>query len=260
MNNLSIRTRFAIIAIITVLLSVGLSSGIILMIMRNDIENQARAFQDTKLKVFHHLIDQKGKAHMDKGNLVFGDYIANNNHEVVDRMKELAGGTATIFMGDTRVSTNVQKEDGSRAVGTTLQGVARETVLNRATPFRGDADILGVSYYTAYDPILDEQGKPVGVLYVGLKKSDFLAAVNKSFMVAGVVGLGLTILFVGLILVSVSSMLKEIVRLTKVAEEISVGNALADPIVSDRGDELKALAMSFERLRKSMKAALERLG
>ena len=32
------------------------------------------------------------------------------------RIKSLVGGTATIFRGDMRISTNVKKDDGSRAV------------------------------------------------------------------------------------------------------------------------------------------------
>ena len=35
----------------------------------------------------------------------------------------------------------------------------REAVLARGEPFRGEADILGVPYFTAYDPIMDADGK-----------------------------------------------------------------------------------------------------
>jgi methyl-accepting chemotaxis protein len=260
MNKLGIRARFAIIAIVTVLLSVGIATGAIIFIMKNDMERQAKQFQDAKLRMFHQVLEVKGKAKLADGNIVFGDYVANNNFEVVDKLKEIAGGTATIFMGDTRVATNVLKEDGSRAVGTTLQGVARDTVLGKGVGYRGEADILGVPYFTAYDPVLDAKGNAIGILYVGLKKDEFLASLHTSYYVAGGVAAGLTVLFVGLILLSVGGMLKEIIRLTKAAEDISVGAALEEPIKSERGDELRLLAVSIERLRKSMKTALERLG
>nr|WP_281277536.1 cache domain-containing protein [Hankyongella ginsenosidimutans] len=46
---------------------------------------------------------------MKDGKLVVGDnYVVNDNFEVVDRVKELVGGTATVFQGDMRVSTNVK--------------------------------------------------------------------------------------------------------------------------------------------------------
>jgi len=34
--------------------------------------------------------------------LAFGDTVVNNNFVAVDRVKSIAGGTATIFMGDER--------------------------------------------------------------------------------------------------------------------------------------------------------------
>jgi methyl-accepting chemotaxis protein len=100
-------------------------------------------------------------------------YQINENFELPDKVKELCGGTATIFMGDTRISTNVTKPDGSRAVGTKLQGPAHEAVIKQGTKFRGEAKILGVPFFTAYDPIKNAQGETIGVLYVGVKKSDY---------------------------------------------------------------------------------------
>ncbi|WP_274608271.1 Cache 3/Cache 2 fusion domain-containing protein [Paraburkholderia sp. PGU19] len=48
----------------------------------------------------------------------------NNNFTVVDEVKQEKGGTATLFVksGDdfVRVATNVQKDDGLRAIGTVL--------------------------------------------------------------------------------------------------------------------------------------------
>src|SRR5262245_23457667 len=60
----------------------------------------------------------------DAPGLFMGNYQANNNFEVVDAVKRIAGGTATLFVKDgdryVRVTTNVQRPDGSRAVGTEL--------------------------------------------------------------------------------------------------------------------------------------------
>ena len=79
------------------------------------------------------------------------------------------GGTATIFMGDTRVATNVMKSDGTRAIGTKLaRGPVYDAIFNEGKPYRGEADILGTSYFTAYDPIKNDYGEVIGILYVGL--------------------------------------------------------------------------------------------
>ncbi len=125
--------------------------------------------------------------HVANGKLMIGDYIINGDYTLPDHLKELCGGTATIFMGDVRVSTNVLKEDGSRAVGTRLQGPAYDALFKKGQPYRGEADILGVPYFTAYDPIKDARGETIGVLYVGVRQVDYLASYNKlKYLVMGI--------------------------------------------------------------------------
>lgn len=108
------------------------------------------------------------------GKLQVGSYVTNGNFELPDRIQEIFGGVATIFMGDERVSTNVLNAEGKRALGTRLEEPAYETVFKHGKSYRGKAPILGVSYLTAYDPITDKAGKVVGVLFVGVKESDFV--------------------------------------------------------------------------------------
>ena len=102
---------------------------------------------------------------------------------VVDEVKAMVGGTCTIFQrmndaGDMlRVSTNVEKLDGTRAIGTYIPAVnpdgkanpVIETVLAGET-FNGRAYVVNAWYITAYEPIRDAAGKIVGVLYVGVKQ------------------------------------------------------------------------------------------
>ena len=104
---------------------------------------------------------------------------------MVDKVKDLVGGTCTIFQkmnssGDMlRVSTNVIKLDGSRAVGTYIPAVnpdgkknpVIESVMKGQT-FRGRAYVVNAWYITAYEPILSESGEIVGVLYVGVKQEN----------------------------------------------------------------------------------------
>lgn len=49
-------------------------------------------------------------------------------------------------------------------------------------------------------------------------------------------------------------------RLTQAADAISLGDGLHEPIVAESEDEIGRLAQSLERLRVSMKAAMDRLG
>jgi methyl-accepting chemotaxis protein len=142
--------------------------------------NQAVGDQEARLRTFWELLYQKGRdIRVAEGKLMAGNYVINNDYSLPDRLKEICGGTATIFMRDERVSTNVVKEDGSRAVGTRLQGPARDALFKEGKPYRGEAKILGIPYFTAYDPIKDARGKTIGALYVGVKKSEYLAGFSK---------------------------------------------------------------------------------
>jgi methyl-accepting chemotaxis protein len=128
------------------------------------------------LKTFWELCAAKGgDFHIVQGKLQIGQYIVNGNYELPDKIKGIFGGTATVFMGDTRVSTNVEQADGSRAIGTKLLGAAYDAVIKEGKPYRGEAIILNIPYFTAYDPIKNKQGEVIGVLYVGVKKADYLS-------------------------------------------------------------------------------------
>jgi methyl-accepting chemotaxis protein len=105
-------------------------------------------------------------------NLILGKTSQVNNFNLVDRVKELMGGTATLFVKSgndfVRVSTNVQTADGKRAVGTTLdpQGKAIAELKN-GKPFYGVVYILDKPYITGYEPIKNPQGEIIGAWYVG---------------------------------------------------------------------------------------------
>lgn len=105
--------------------------------------------------------------------LYLGNTAIANNFTIVDEVARTMGGTATIFSrkGDdfVRISTNVMKE-GKRAIGTKLApgGKAMHAIKNKKA-YIGQVDILGSSYLTAYDPILNQQGEVIGIWYVGYR-------------------------------------------------------------------------------------------
>ena len=104
--------------------------------------------------------------------LYFGGKLINGNFQEVDHVKSVAGGTATVFLGDMRIATNVQKPDGTRAVGTKLAvGAAYHSIFRDAKTFRGEAEILGAPYLTVYEPIFSD-GVAIGIIYAGVKKED----------------------------------------------------------------------------------------
>jgi len=109
--------------------------------------------------------------------LYFGGVKMNNNFDLVDEIQDEIGGTATLFVKSGgeyfRVATNIVKEDGTRAIGTILdpQGEVIKAI-EAGTPFYGEAEILGKSYETGYEPIRDASGEVIGIYFVGYEIQD----------------------------------------------------------------------------------------
>jgi PAS domain S-box-containing protein len=98
------------------------------------------------------------------------------NPYLVDQVQELVGGICTIFQGVDggrllRIATNVRDRDGRRAVGTFIppESPVSQAILN-ARPYSGRAFVLDAWYFTAYEPLLDDEGRVMGALNVGVKE------------------------------------------------------------------------------------------
>ncbi|MDU0458012.1 MAG: PAS domain S-box protein [Geobacteraceae bacterium] len=134
---------------------------------------------EVSIRTFWQLLASKGTDYrVVAGKLMAGDYEVNGDHELPDKVQAIFGGVATIFMGDERVSTNVLDANGKRAVGTKLVGAAHDAIFKQGVSYRGATTILGSPYLTAYDPIRNQKGEVIGVLFVGVKEGDFLARLH----------------------------------------------------------------------------------
>ena len=196
-----------IVSLILLAGSIGLG---VFFLLHRQMENFATAGQELSMRVAWSVIKQKGTDfRVVEDKLFFGNHAVNDNFDVVDTIKNLVGGTATIFMGDTRVSTNVLKADGSRAIGTRLgPGPVMDAVLGKGQSYRGIADILGETYFTAYDPIKNSAGEVIGIIYTGVKKSDFFSIIDRLLLnVSGVV-LIITVLLGGITYVTVRRLIR----------------------------------------------------
>lgn len=93
------------------------------------------------------------------------------DHAFVESVKAQYGTECTIFEGDTRVSTTIMRE-GKRATGTRMDNTkVLETVLKGGKLFLDRNAILGQNYDTAYWPLKDYQGAPVGMVFIGRSRA-----------------------------------------------------------------------------------------
>ncbi len=159
--------------------------------------------------------------------------IQQDNYKVVDKVKNITGSLATVFIKDEdefiRLSTNIVTANGERAVGTKLaRGAVYDSILNKKL-YLGEADILGQSYYTAYDPIIDSKNNVVGIYFVGLLKKDFMDFVKgvilKLIVIAIVISLPLIILLAYLIITKLRKTLgAEPDQIEEIAHALSQGD------------------------------------
>lgn len=116
--------------------------------------------------------------------------LLNRNLPFIDHINEIvypAGalpfgsqGTATLFLDDVRISTNVRLFDGAapgqgeqRAIGTRVSMAVRDAVLGRGDTWLDRAFVVNDWYVSAYQPLTDAAGVRVGMLYVGYLERPF---------------------------------------------------------------------------------------
>ncbi|HEY5512040.1 MAG TPA: cache domain-containing protein [Geomonas sp.] len=126
---------------------------------------------------------------------LYGGVLLNGNNAVVDKIKRIvydgvqfAGedvGTATIFLDDTRISTNVQTRDGKRAIGTRLSAEVYNRVIFNREKWVDRAFVVNDWYFSAYEPILGLDGAAIGSLYVGMREQPNTALKKKVNLLFG---------------------------------------------------------------------------
>ncbi|HEV7259819.1 MAG TPA: methyl-accepting chemotaxis protein [Bosea sp. (in: a-proteobacteria)] len=253
---LPIATRLAVVGVLFVGLAVAASVLVSLQAAEKAMRERAQASLSVNINLLRDLLATKGEPRLEGDKLFFGNELVNGNFAAVDKVKALAGSTATVFMGDVRVATNVQKPDGSRAVGTKLApGAAYDAVFKQRATYSGAADILGTPYFTIYEPIIQKSDNSViGVLYVGIKQQDFMSVISE--MITGNIIAGLVIAAVAgvALFLLVRRMMKPLGSLKAAMERLAAGD-LASVVPSFRSGEFADMAGAVAVLRN---AAIEK--
>ncbi|CAG0955768.1 partial two-component system, NtrC family, sensor kinase, partial [Rhodocyclaceae bacterium] len=82
-------------------------------------------------------------------------------------------GTATLFLEDVRIATNVRLFGDARALGTRVSQAVRDRVLGDGRTWLDRAFVVNNWYISAYEPVSDSFGRRVGMLYVGYLEKPF---------------------------------------------------------------------------------------
>ncbi len=172
----------------------------------------------------------------------------------------LAGKEAvTIFNNDTRVSTNIMK-DGQRAVGTKANEDIVATVMGKGEVANVEADVIGVPYYTCYQPIIDGNGKRVGMLFVGAPSAPVIAQ-EREFLFKMALAAVVLFLIVGAVSIYIiNRKMNAVYDVTETMTRIAAGDLTTSDITVVGSDELAQLAINTNKMKNTMHELMKSIG
>ncbi|TVT72121.1 MAG: HAMP domain-containing protein [Denitromonas halophila] len=198
-----------------------------------------------------------------------GGILLNRNLGMVDRINAIvyregslplgSQGTATLFLNDTRVTTNVHLFEGVRALGTRVSDAVRTQVLDTGQVWLDTAFVVNDFYVSGYEPFLDGNRNRVGMLYVGFLETPFREAKEAVMGVLFAIFVAISVLGSLLSLRWARSIFRPIERINAVIQRVEQGDAAArvGPLASR--DELGRLALEFNHLLDTLASKREEL-
>ncbi len=200
--------------------------------------------------------------------VLYGGTLLNRNYEIVDKIKDIIfkgerykgkdTGTATIFQWDVRISTNVKNRSGLRAIETRVARDVYDQVLENGRAWIDRAFVVDDWYIAAYEPIRNIKGEIIGILYVGTLEEPYTDLRNNviySFFGIAFLGLVLVLFLAYFITRSITRPIGELAKATEVIAEGDFSHEVA----IQSGDEVGHLAVSFNRMTRTLKATMEEL-
>ncbi|MBR0987555.1 sensor histidine kinase [Bradyrhizobium liaoningense] len=187
-----------------------------------------------------------------------GGTLLNQNLEFIDTINDLvyraaslpegSQGTATLFLDDVRISTNVRLFEGRRALGTRVSAAVRSTVLGEGHTWLDSAFVVNDWYISAYEPLVDSYGKRVGMLYVGFLEKPFSEAKYQTLVIIIAAFIAITAATVPIFLRWATSIFMPLERVTATIGEVERGNLSARTKMPVLGDEIGRVAVHLDNL------------
>lgn len=186
-------------------------------------------------------------------NLVFIDTI-NDLVYRAGSLPEGSQGTATLFLDDVRISTNVRLFEGRRALGTRVSAAVRARVLDEGQTWLDSAFVVNDWYISAYEPIRDRSGDRVGMLYVGFLETPFAEAKRVTLWLVGLAFVAATVLTVPVFLRWARGVFQPLEKVTDTMAAVEAGNLGARTGVAGGGNEVLRVARNLDLLLDQLQA------
>jgi signal transduction histidine kinase len=204
-----------------------------------------------------------------KGASLVGGLLLNQNLVFIDTINDLvyrtetlpegSQGTATLFLEDVRITTNVRLFEGRRALGTRVSSTVRSAVLDTGKTWLDSAFVVNDWYLSAYEPIVDSYGKRVGMLYVGFLEAPFtrmkyttLATILVAFLIVTAVSVPVFLRWAGAIF-------RPLERMTQTISRVEGGDLSARTDLPAAIDEIGRVASHLDNLLEQLQERERRL-
>lgn len=181
-----------------------------------------------------------------------GGVLLNRNLHFIDTINALvyrsrslpAGsqGTATLFLDDVRISTNVRLFESIRALGTRVSAAVRARVLDEGSVWLNRAFVVNDWYISAYEPVIDSRGKRGGMLYVGFLETPFREAKFRSVLTVSIVFLLIAALSVPIFLRWAGHIFLPLEKMTQTIARVEAGDLDARNNQKNRDNEISRVA------------------
>lgn len=169
-----------------------------------------------------------------KHRALVGGLLLNRNLDFIDTINALvyrarslpegSQGTATLFLDDVRISTNVRLFEDVRALGTRVSTQVRQQVLDEGATWLDRAFVVNDWYVSAYQPVTDSRGERVGMLYVGFLEAPFRHEKIASFVVLSLIFLFVAAISVPIFLRWAGRIFLPLERMTQTISRVEAGN------------------------------------
>lgn len=172
-----------------------------------------------------------------QSGVVVGGILLNRNLDFIDTINELVylnavtggvgQGTATLFLEDVRVSTNVRLFEDIRALGTRVSAEVRQAVLGEGATWLAPAFVVNDWYVSGYLPISDSFGSRVGMLYVGFLEEPFTTAKRDAILWMLIAFIAVLLISAPLFLWLAKSIFAPLEAMTKIMKRVEGGDLSA---------------------------------
>lgn len=187
-----------------------------------------------------------------------GGVLLNQNLEFIDTINDLvyreaslpegSQGTATLFVDDVRISTNVRLFEGRRALGTRVSAIVRSAVLDKGRTWLDSAFVVNDWYISAYEPVVDSYGERVGMLYVGFLEAPFTEAKRETLVTILFAFLAIAMVSIPIFLRWAGSVFLPLERMTGTIAKVESGDLGARTRVPEARDEIGRVALHLDHL------------